>query len=363
MNPILKNLGLSLLLAGGITFQSLRAQTLSITVAEAEKLSYQLDSSLSNGHPEMLNQLINFPTFVSRLKSKSSLIDNVDTLTKIADGSGFFNIGNRVVDIVKNGSYRLLRGYKKDEEMHLLFRAYGDGGLDYQDITLVKVKNEIKAADIFSYQLGEPYSAMFSTLLADREPQDQHASLTPKEKYAGIFQTALNHKNYSAARSAFEKLDEQTQNEKHLYLQYMMACQHLDLKLYKKSLDHYAELFPDEPTPYLLLTTAYADTKEYNRFGMALDKLDSLLSIDPFLNYFRGNVEMKVGNMAEGRDYYQQAFDYDPSIWQNTQKLVACKVAMNELVQANEVINVYKHTPGYRKELVEIIYADYPVLK
>ena len=31
-------------------------------------------------------------------------------------------------------------------------------------------------------------------------------------------------KNYSAARSAFEKFDEQTQNDKHLSLQYMLAC-------------------------------------------------------------------------------------------------------------------------------------------
>jgi tetratricopeptide (TPR) repeat protein len=363
MNPILKNLGLSLLLAAGLAPQSLYAQTLPITVAEAEKLSNQLDSSVSNGNPEMLNQLISFPDFIARLKSKSSLIDNVDTLTKIADGFGLFNIGNRAVEIVKNGSYRLLRGYKKDDEMHLLFRAFGDGGLDYQDITIVKVKNQLRAADIFSYQSGEPWSRMFSALIADKDPQDQHRSLTSKEKYAGVFEAALSRKNYSAARSAFEKFDEQTQNDKHLYLQYLTACQHLDMKLYRKALDHYAEMFPDEPTPYLLQTNVYVDTKEYNRFGMALDKLDSLLSIDPFLNYYRGNVEMKVGNMAEGRDYYQLAFDYDPGVWQNTEKLVACKVAMNELVQANEVLNIYKRTPGYRKELVEIIYADYPVLK
>ena len=363
MNPILKNLGLTLLLSASMATQSLFAQNPSITVAEAEKLSNLLDSSVSNGNPEMLNQLISFPAFIARLKSKSSLIDNMDTLTKIADGYGLFNIGNRVAEIVKNGSYRLLHGYKKNDELHLLFRAFGDGGLEYQDITLVKVKDEIKAADIFSYQLGEPYSHLFSALIADKEPRDQHMSLTAKEKYAVIFETALNHKNYSAARSAFEKLDEQTQNEKHLYLQYMMACQHLDQKLYKKALDHYAELFPDEPTPYLLLTAVYADTKEYNKFGIALDRLDSLLSIDPFLNYFRGNVEMKVGNMMEGRDYYQLAFDYDPGIWQNTQKLVICKVTINELVQANEVINVYKRTPGYRKDLVEILYTDYPVLK
>jgi len=363
MNPILKCLGIYLLLAGPVATQTLNAQDLPITVAEAENLSNQLDSSINNGNPEVLNHLISFPIFIARMKSKSSLIDNVDTLTKIAEAFGLFNIGNRTAETVKNGSYHLLRGYKKDEEIHLLFRAFGDAGLNYQDITLVKVKDSVKAADIFSYQLGESYTTLFSALIADQQPQNQHVSLSARDKYAGLFETALNRKNYSAARSAFEKFDEQTQNDKHLYLQYMFACENLDQKLYKKALDHYAELFADDVTSYLLLTNVYANMKEYDRYGMALDRLDTLLSIDPFLNYFRGNIEMKLGNMIGSRNFYQIVFDYDPSIWQNTQKLVACKVVNNEFVQANEVINQYKHTPGYRQDLIEALYTRYPVLK
>ena len=51
----------------------------------------------------------------------------------------------------------------KNEEMHLLFRAFGDGGLNYQDITIIKVKDSLRAADIFSYQLGESYAKHFHT--------------------------------------------------------------------------------------------------------------------------------------------------------------------------------------------------------
>ena len=173
----------------------------------------------------------------------------------------------------------------------------------------------------------------------------------------------MSHKNYSAARSAFEKFDEQTQSDKHLSLQYMLACKHLSEKSFRKSVDHYISLFPEEPTPYLLMMKEYADTKKYGDYGRAIDKLDTLLHIDPFLNYFRGNVEMKLGDLRAALHFYQEAFDYDPGIWQNTEKLVACKVVNNELVQANEAIIIYSHTPGYRKELVEELYKDYPALK
>ncbi len=192
---------------------------------------------------------------------------------------------------------------------------------------------------------------------------DAHSSMTSREKYGKIFDNAMTLKNYSVARSAFEKFDEQTQNDKHLSLQYMLACEHLSDKLFRKSADHFVSLFPDEPTPYLLMTKAYMDTRDYGACSRAIDKLDSLLNIDPFLDYLRGNVVTQLGDSRAALHFYQAVFDYDPGIWQNTEKLVALKVVNNELVQANEAINLYSHTPGYRKELVEALYADYPVLK
>jgi len=363
MRPILKTLGMALLTAGAMNLQTLSAQNTPVTAAEAEKLSIQLEQSINNGDPEMLNHLIYFPAFITRTGSKSAIINNFDTLTKIANDFGLFKIGNSILEITKNGSFRLVHGFKKNEEVHLLFRAFGDGGLNYQEITLIKVKDSVKAADIFSYQLGESYARLFSYLIEEMKTPDAHSSMTSREKYGTIFETAMSHKNYSVARSAYEKFDDQTQNDKHLSLQYMLACEHLSEKLFRKSADRFISIYPEEPTPYLLMMAMYADTKEYADYGGAIDKLDTLLQIDPFLNYLRGNLVMKMGDLRAGLHFYQLAFDYDPGIWQNTEKLVAIKVVNNELVQANEAIKLYCRTPGYKKELVEALYADYPALR
>jgi tetratricopeptide (TPR) repeat protein len=363
MRLILKPLVLALLTAGVMNFQPLSAQNTPVTSAEAEKLSMQLESSVNKGDPEILNHLIYFPEFITRTESKSPFAGNLDTLTMIAHDFGLFNIGNSILEMTKNGSFKLIRGYMKNEEMHLLFRAFGDGGINYQDITVIKVKDTLRAADIFSYELGESYARQFSFLIPDTSLTDAHTSLTSRNKYGIIFDNALSQKNYSAARSAFEKFDEQTQNDQHLSLQYMLACEHLSEKIFRKSVDHYISLFPDEPTPYLLMMKEYADTKNYHDYSRAIDKLDTLLHIDPFLNYLRGNVVMKLGDLRTALHFYQEAFDYDPGIWQNTEKLVACKVVSNELVQASEAIILYTHTPGYRKELVEELYKEYPALR
>jgi tetratricopeptide (TPR) repeat protein len=363
MCPILKTLIMALLTAGAMNHQTLSAQNTPVTNAEAEKLSIQLEESINKGDPELLNHLIYFPGFIERTGSKSPLRDNVDTLTKIANGFGLFQIGNRTLEITKNGSYRLVHGFLQHEEMHLLFRAFGDGGLNYQDITVIKVKDSIRVVDILSYQLGESYTRLFSYLIQEIGTPDAHSSMTSREKYGAIFENAFSHKNYSVAKSTFEKFDDQTQNDKHLSFQYMLACQQLNEKSFRKSVDRYISLFPEEPTPYMLMMKEYADTKEYKDYSQAIDKLDTLLHFDPFLDYLRGNVVMKLGDLQTALHFYQETFDYDPGIWQNTEKLVACKVVNNELVQANEAINLYTHTPGYRKELVETLYADYPALK
>src|SRR5450432_494630 len=363
MCPILKTLIMALLTAGAMNHQTLSAQNTPVTNAEAEKLSIQLEESINKGDPELLNHLIYFPGFIERTGSKSPLRDNVDTLTKIANGFGLFQIGNRTLEITKNGSYRLVHGFLQHEEMHLLFRAFGDGGLNYQDITVIKVKDSIRVVDILSYQLGESYTRLFSYLIQEIGTPDAHSSMTSREKYGAIFENAFSHKNYSVAKSTFEKFDDQTQNDKHLSFQYMLACQQLNEKSFRKSVDRYISLFPEEPTPYMLMMKEYADTKEYKDYSQAIDKLDTLLHFDPFLDYLRGNVVMKLGDLQTALHFYQETFDYDPGIWQNTEKLVACKVVNNELVQANEAINLYTHTPGYRKELVETLYADYPALR
>ncbi len=354
---------MALITAAAMNLQPLSAQNIPVTDADAEKISISLEESISHGDPEMLNHLIYFPEFIKRTGSRSKLRDNVDTLTKIATGFGLFNIGNGVVETSKNGSFSLVHRFVKNEETHLLFRAFGDGGLNYEEITLIKVKDSIKAADIFSYELGESYAKLFSYQIEDLNTPDAHSSITSREKYGYIFDNAMHNSNYSVAKSAFEKFDEQTQNDKHLSLQYMLACKHLNEKVFRKSIDRFIALYPDEPTPYLYMMAAYVDTKAYADYGTAIDKLDTLLHIDPFLNYFRGNLVMKMGDLAGGIHFYELTFEYDPGIWQNTEKLVACKVRNNELVEANDAIKLYCRTPGYKKDLVESLYTNYPALK
>src|SRR5580765_2064208 len=193
MRPILKTLGIVLITAGALNLQTLYAQDIPVTTSEAEKLSLQLEESLMKGDPGMLNQLIYFPEFIARTGSNSPIINNVDTLTKIATGFGLFTIGNRTLEITKNGSFNLVRGFLKNGEMHILFRAFGDGGLDYQDITLIKVKDSLRAADIFSYRLGESYAKLFSYQIENLEIPDAHSSMTSREKYGAIFENALSH--------------------------------------------------------------------------------------------------------------------------------------------------------------------------
>ena len=140
---------MAVMTAGAMNLQPLSAQNIPVTDSEAETLSMRLEQSMDHGDPEMLNHLIYFPEFITRTGSNSTLIDNVDTLTRIANGFGLFSIGNNILEIAKNGSFMLVHRFVQHEEDHLLFRAFGDGGLNYEEITLIKVKDSRSGSRYF----------------------------------------------------------------------------------------------------------------------------------------------------------------------------------------------------------------------
>ncbi len=105
---------MALMTAGAMNLQTLSAQNIPVTDSEAENISIRLELSIDNGDPEVLNHLIYFPEFIARTGSKSNLIDNVDTLTRIANGFGLFSIGNNILKIAKNGSFMLVHRFVQD---------------------------------------------------------------------------------------------------------------------------------------------------------------------------------------------------------------------------------------------------------
>ena len=92
-------------------------------------------------------------------------------------------------------------------------------------------------------------------------------------------------------------------------------------KTYRKALDHYMALFPGRAD------TVSADDCRICRYERVWPLCDGHRQAGtvccpsiPFLNYFRGNIEMKMGDVRKGRDFYQMAFEYDPGIWQEYPK-------------------------------------------
>jgi len=169
--------------------------------------------------------------------------------------------------------------------------------------------------------------------------------------------------NYQGIKDLFEKLSPSFQQDKNFQIVYIQACQHISMEAYKAALEHYASLFPDAPNIYLLMLDLYVLDKEFDKCLHAVDKMDSLVQGDPFLNFMRGNVLEKMGKTAESRDCFRKTFDYDPSIWQNMQQLVRCSVRDKDLDSARSVMARYKSTDRAKQDYIDQLIQAYPELK
>ena len=362
MIPMLKPCCISLLTLS-LAISQTQAQNFDVSTDEASRLAIQMDTSMNHGNPEILNHLVDFSFFASTLQSKINIPP--DSLFRVGlwNEISLFSLGSNTLPALKNGSYRLLRNYAVNGQRHLLFRSFGEDGVNYQDFLLVKIKDSIKAADVHSYADGESMSTMAKTIIESRQLNTSRGSIGEGDRYLMQFNKAMKDKNYAAARSAFHKLDLPRQQDIHLQTTYLMASKRGDRKAFKKALEDYTDLFPGEITGYVLLSTVYTESKENGLCLDAVNKLDSLVGGDPFLNYLKGNLTLKMGDLGESKEFYLKAFDYDPLVWQNTKQLVSVQVVNNELVQANAVIAEYRRTPGFKQELVDELYENYPVLK
>ena len=243
-----------------------------------------------------------------------------------------------------------------------MFRQFGKAGLNYHDYTLIKVRDSIKASDIFVFTVGENISTTIATLSANVAGVDI-ARLFETDRNLQKFTELKNQKNYAAAKQAYDQLDRHVQESKGIQVIYVEICRHLGDSLYHQALEHFAVAFPDAPNAYLMMIDLYYAEKDYDKGLAAVNKLDSLVGKDAFLDLYRGNFYKKMGKMDEALNCYQRLYLSDPTLAINTRALIITYAQANRYDDAKKVIGEYKQTSGFQETDLDKIYSAFPALK
>jgi hypothetical protein len=343
---------------------SLTAQT--VSKDEALQFGHRLETTTNNGDPYMLNHIFDLDKMGEIITRKSTVMSESE---EFAAGirSGFAEkmqgYGNKILATIENGNYRLLRGYEKDGEQHLLFRMYGKGGLNYHDFTLIKSKDSIRASDCYIYTTDELLSTTTSKLI-DLMLVDLSSPEVPEDaKSLAQLSKLRNQGDYAGAKALYDKLTPKIKQDKPVQVIYLMITSKLDQSAYQENLEHYVSLYPNVSSGYMMMLDLYYLKKEGQKGVTAVNRLDSLVGTDPFLNFYRGAFYELAGEKASGLACYEKAYRSDPEIAVNTEALLMAYGEAKQNDKAKSLIAGYKKSRIFKQETLDNIYKLYPALK
>ena len=251
-----------ILFAGLLLVLKMATAQHAISSEEALATANRIETVTNSGDAGMLDHFIYIDSLIGNMRQKSRAMKDPAFLRGFSESfsKSFINYGQRIMVSIQLGNYRLLREYESKGVRHLVFRMFGSGGLNYHDYTLVRVKDSIKASDVYIYSIDEALSSNLATLA---DMMNNSAESLPEDVSILIKMTDMgNKKNYAGVKEQFEKLDVKYRNSKSLQLIYISACHHIDNALYESALEHFASGFPDAPSAYLMMTDLYYLRKE-----------------------------------------------------------------------------------------------------
>lgn len=330
---------------------------------EALATVQRVEAATNSGDAGALNHFIYLDSLMARVVKKSNSMQDPEFKRGFAESfsKGFSSYGVRIVASVRMGNYRLLREYESGGTRHLLFRMFGNGGLNYHDYTLARVKDSIKATDVLVYTTDE----LLSTTLAKlTDMMDNSVESSPELASAMLQMNEQNNKkNYAGVKEQYDKLNDKFKQNKAIQMIYITACHNLGTQLYEDAIEHFVSLFPNAPSGYLRLVDLYYLRKEYDKGLAAIDKMDKLMGGDKVLDYFRGNFNRLAGKQAESIGLYERVYQFDPTIGINVEMLAMSYEETGEKAKAKTVMAGFKKTTAYHEADFNDLFAKYPDLK
>jgi len=347
-----------------ITSQTLMAQRNIVSEKEALQLAKDIETTVKNNDASVLNDVFDINALTAKIKEKSKEGMSDPMFAGFKSTFNMRSFGAQVTTLAKDGSYQLVRTYEKDNRIHLLFRAFGNGGLNYHDYSLVKTGSTIKADDVYIYITGEEISTTLANLLdAGMGGSNNPGKFSDELRHLLKMKEYQKNKDYNSIIELYESSDEKLQKNKSFFVIYMTACQKTDQLKYKTALENYAASFPDAPNTYLLMIDLYFLNKEYEKGIDAVNKLDSLVKGDIFLDFFRANLYLALENTVKAKTCYDNVFKSHPTLSYIIKNIVILHMNDNETDIAKTALNTYKKSEGFNQEYVDDLYLMYPDLK
>lgn len=274
------------------------SQTQKKTITELETIGYAIDSTLFNKNKDYFDSIYDMKSMANRFFINSEDTDVQKFNSEFYGGfSKAFSLGNEVIKAINTGSeYTFLRAYSKEGKYYLLFRLFGDQGLNYHRHLIKYINGEPKIIDTYVYITGEYLSqtikVIYNVSLNSLNPLKRLLNNSELEDINTmvVIKRSLEQGEYQKVVDLYESLSKKSKNKKIFNLFVLTAAQYLSDDKYSKYINHYESQFPNDVSLYLISIDGFILKEQYDKALLSIDKLDAAIGKDDFLNYMRGNI-------------------------------------------------------------------------
>ena len=348
----------SLLFTCFLILSACKTEEKTVTTAEAMVVKDIIDSCIQIKRPAEYNKLFSEKLLSENIaKKQNKKVDNSFEKGIVA-GLNNAAIGQQIISSIgQYGSYEFVKQYEKDNRQHLIYRLYGDGSLNYHDYELGKFKGKVYISDMFIYISGEDFSETLVSLVGSISENDADNLDIKALRKMKLF---LTQANYVEAKKVYDGLPTVLKDQRALQVMHLIICSGLDQEVYMSAINRFKELFPNEPRMYLMMIDASMLQKDYAAALEYINKTDSVINKDPFLDYYRGLLYRVMDDSENALSHFEAVSKNMPHFADGALALIEQNIKNGNFDKARELVTSYRNKKKFNQESLTLMLSNYP---
>ncbi len=335
-----------------------------LTREEAMEFAGKMEKAITKGDPGFLDNAFSEKEFSKRVALENS--DDANNFVRAALAK--FKIGSQLTAMLTDkDDFSLVKYYEKKGKPHLIFRVYlhTSKSLNYHDYELLKQNGELKIADVYIYLSGELLSEtcknLYTTLQNHAESNNSSftkADMPEVNELPEIKKLFMSGK-YTEAKAKLDNLPVYLRKAKTILLMNIQVCSGIDTDHFSKSIEEYVTAYPTAENINFIMIDGYFIQKDYDKVLTAVNKLDSQINKDPFLDYFRYLAYYSLKRNADAKKCIQRLTKAMPEFEDGFIEMFGICLQDGEKEQADSVKAIYRTKRKFNQERLQNLEALY----
>jgi hypothetical protein len=294
------------------------------TDAECEEFGRQLETHFAEGDYEFYVNAIDFDSLLERsFSGQSGQKLDLKVIKRVK--RGFYRTIYDQMPKVK--SVKFLHLKQLDGEKGILLRLLtNEGRLDYE-VSLLKYNRDgcLKIVDAFDFSVCVKSSEFLKyPMIQILQEKDKtlarqlftNSDLVTYEPQWGQMAILNMQGKHMEALAIYDKLPASVQHEKLLLKEKILAVSTVDEHEYLAAIELWRTLYPNDPSLDLMSLNLYTGRQQYGKVLDSIDRLDRYIGGDPYLDWLRSFIFMKMDDFARTKKFVTQAFNCEPTLTQ-----------------------------------------------